>query len=373
MSTKRRASSKRFVDSLDQLRELCNISALAGHEDDAIAYMRREMSHYLSDVRVDKLGNVIGCLPGASASGPRVMISAHMDEVGFMVRKIEPDGWVRLTRVGGIPEKSLPAQRLVLRGSKGDVFGVVGPKSHHLTPPEEKFKVVEINDLTVDIGAHTKAEAEAMGISPGTPVTYHGFFQEMAGGQVAAKALDDRAGCFVLLQLVRLLSARKPSATLYFVASVQEEFNIRGVVTAAYAINPDMLFGLDVSVSCDTPDLKALADIRFGGGPVVGHYTFHGRGTLNGLIPNPKLRQYVTDVAAREGIPLQHSVFLGGLGETSYAAVVKEGIPSVDVAFPARYTHAPIEVGSVPDMQLMIELLAAALWGIDGKLDLSRG
>jgi len=373
MSAKRRASSKRYIESLDQLRDLCNISALAGHEDDAVVYMRREMSRYLPDVRVDKLGNVIGCLPGTSASGPRVMVSAHMDEVGFMVRKIEPDGWVRLTRVGGIPEKSLPAQRLVLRGSKGDVFGVIGPKSHHLTPPEEKFKVVEINELIVDIGAHSKAEAEAMGISPGTPATYHGFFQEMPGGQVAGKALDDRAGCFVLLQLARLLSASKPSATIYLVATVQEEFNIRGVVTAAYAIYPDMLFGLDVSVSCDTPDLKALADIHFGGGPVVSHYTFHGRGTLNGLIPNPKLRQYVTDVAAREGIPLQHSVFLGGLGETSYAAVVKEGIPSVDMAFPARYTHAPIEVGSVPDMELLIQLLDAALRGIDAKLDLSRG
>jgi len=365
--------AERPVDSLDQLRDLCNISALAGHEEDAIAYMRREFARYVSDIRVDRLGNVIACLPGASAAGPKVMLSAHMDEVGFLVRKIEPDGWVRLTRVGGIPEKSLPAQRLVLRGSRGDVFGIIGPKSHHLTPPEEKFKVVEINDLYVDVGAHSKAEAEAMGISPGTVVTYHGFFQEMAGGQFAGKALDDRAGCFVLLQLARLLSARKLPATLYFVASVQEEFNMRGIVTAAYAINPDMLFGVDVSVSCDTPDLKALADIRFGAGPVLGHYTFHGRGTLNGLIPNPALVRYITDVAAREGIPLQHSVFLGGLGETSYAAVVREGIPAVDVAFPARYTHAPIEVGSRPDLEQLIALLSAVLEGIDPKLDLSRG
>ncbi|MBC7232091.1 MAG: M42 family metallopeptidase [Chloroflexi bacterium] len=361
------------IESLDQLRQMCYISALSGHEEDMIQYMKAEMLRFVPDVRVDRLGNVIACLPGAQANGPRVMISAHMDELGFMVRKIEEDGWVRLTRVGGVPEKSLPAQRLVLRGTKGDVFGVIGPKSHHLTPPEEKFKVTEINELYVDIGAHSNAEAEAMGIYPGTPVTYHGFFQEMPGGQFAGKALDDRAGCFVLLQLLRLLAGKKRAATVYFVASVQEEFNIRGVVTVGFAINPDMAIGLDVAVACDTPDLKALADIRLGGGPVISHYTFHGRGTLNGLIPNPRLRQYVTDTAARLGLPLQHSVFLGGLGETSYLAVVREGIPALDMAFPVRYTHAPIEVGSWPDMEYLIVLLAEVLNSIDSTLDLSRG
>ena len=366
-------TTKRLMEGLDQLRELCNIAALSGHEEDAIVYMKRAMSRYLSDIRVDRLGNVIARMPGKSTDGPKIMISAHMDEIGFMVRKIEPDGWLRLTRVGGVPEKSLPAQRVVLRGGKGDVFGVIGPKSHHLTPADEKFRVTEINDLYVDVGAHSKAEAEAMGLSPGTTVTYHGFFQEMAGGQFAGKALDDRAGCFVLLQLIRLLAGTKLASTVYFVASVQEEFNIRGVVTAAFAINPDMAIGLDVSVSCDTPDLKALSDVRFGAGPVISHYTFHGRGTLNGLIPNPKLRQYITDVAAREKIPLQHAVFLGGLGETSYAAVVREGIPAVDMGFPARYTHAPIEVGSQPDMEQLIALLAAALRGVGPELDLSRG
>jgi len=361
------------IESLDQLQQMCHISALSGHEEDMIAFMKGKMSRYLSDIRVDRLGNVIGLKEGKSPSGPKVMIFAHMDEVGFMVRKIEPNGFIRITRVGGIPEKSLPAQRLVLRGSKGDVFGVIGPKSHHLTPPEEKYKVVQVNDLYVDIGAHSKAEAEGMGIYPGTPVTYHGFFQEMAGGQFAGKSLDNRAGCFVLLQVLRLLAGRDLAATVHFVASVQEEFSIRGVVPAAFAINPDMAIGLDVSVACDTPDLDALSDIRFGGGPVIGHYTFHGRGTLCGLIPNPRLRQYMAETAARLNIPVQHSVFLGGLGDTSFLTLVREGIPAVDMAFPVRYTHAPIEVGSLPDMEQLIILLVAAIEGIDSGLDLSRG
>jgi len=361
------------IESLEQLQRMCHMSALSGHEDEMIAYMKGEMARYVSDIHVDRLGNVIACREGRGAGAPRVMVSAHMDEVGFLVRKIEPDGFIRVTRVGGIPEKSLPAQRLVLRGVRGDIFGIIGPKSHHLTPPEEKFKVAPINDLYVDIGARSKADAENLGIYPGVPVTYQGFFQEMPGGQLAGKALDDRAGCFILLQVLRLLAPKDIPATIYFVASVQEEFNIRGVAPAAFAINPDLAIGIDIAVACDTPDLKELADIRFGGGPVISHYTFHGRGTLNGLIPNPRLRQYVTDMAAELHIPVQHAVFLGGLGEMSYVAPLREGIPAVDLGFPARYTHAPIEVGSRPDMEQLISLLAAALEGVDTQLDLSRG
>jgi putative aminopeptidase FrvX len=290
-----------------------------------------------------------------------------------MVRKIDPDGFIRLTRVGGIPEKSLPSQRIILKGKRGDVTGIIGPKSHHLTPPEDKFKVVEIKDLFVDIGAHSKNEAEEMGIYPGTPVTYQGFFEEMPGGQIAGKALDDRAGCFVLLQVLRLLADKDIPATVYFVGSVQEEFNIRGVVTAGFAIEPDLAIGIDICVSSDTPDLKAQSDIHFGGGPVIGHYSFHGRGTLNGLIPNPKLCQFITDVSEKNKIPLQHNVFLGGLGDTSYLAVIREGVPCVDMAFPARYTHSPIEVGSLPDMEQLIQLLTISIEAIDETLDLSRG
>src|SRR3990172_6935134 len=361
------------IDNLEQLRTMCHISALAGHEEEMITFMKVEFSKHLADVRVDRLGNVIGCMPGSNPEGPKVMIFAHMDEVGFMVRKIDPDGFIRLTRVGGIPEKSLPAQRLILNGSKGPVTGIIGPKSHHLTPAEEKFKVVQINELFVDIGARTKLEAEEMGVYPGTPVTYQGFFEELPGERIAGKALDDRAGCFVILQVLRLLSSRQIPATVYFVGSVQEEFNIRGVVSAGFAINPDMAIGVDICISADTPDLKEHSDIHFGGGPVISHYSFHGRGTLNGLIPNPKLRQYLTEIAGRNQIPVQHNVFLGGLGDTSYLAVIPEGIPAVDVAFPARYTHSPIEVGSRTDMEQLINLLTMAFESIDSRLDLSRG
>ena len=361
------------IESLDSLQQMCNLSALSGHEDDMIRYMKSEMGRFLPDVHVDRLGNVIGRRPGTLADGPKVMVFAHMDEIGLIARKVEPEGLIRVTRVGGMPEKSLPAQRVVLRGTKGDVFGVVGSKSHHVTSAEEKFSVAKIEDLFVDIGAHSKAEAETMGIGPGTPVTYHGFFQEMAGGQLAGKALDNRASCFALLQVLRLLAGKDLAATVYFVGSVQEEYSIRGATPAAFAINPDLAIALDITVSCDTPDLKALADVRLGGGPVISHYSFHGRGTLNGLIPNPKLWQYMAGVAALQGISVQHAVFMGLLTDASYVTVVREGIPAVDMAFPVRYAHSPIEVCMRSDLEQLILLLTSALEGIDGSLDLSRG
>lgn len=363
----------RPLESLDMLQRMCHISALSGHEEGMIAFMKSEMQRYLPDCYVDRLGNVIGCVPGTDAQGPKVMVFAHMDEVGFVVRKIEADGFLRLTRVGGVPEKSLLAQRVVVHGRARDLFGVIGPKAHHLTPSKEKLRVVEIQHLFVDIGARDKAEAEAWGVYVGAPVTYQGFFQEMPGGQIAGKAIDNRVGCFVLLQLLRLLIQKQIRATVYLVGSVQEEFNIRGVVPAAFAINPDLAIGLDVSIASDTPDLKGHSDIALGEGPVIGHYSFHGRGTLCGLIPNPKLRQYLEDTAGRLGIPVQHGVFMGGLTDASYLAVVREGIPAVDLGFPMRYSHSPIEVASVGDIEKLILLLAAALEGVSADLDLSRG
>jgi putative aminopeptidase FrvX len=361
------------IENLDQLETMCHLSALSGHEEEMIDYMYGQFANYLQEVRIDRLGNVIGLKPSEANNAPKVMIFAHMDELGLMVRKIEHDGWIRFTRVGGIPEKSLPAQRVILHGNEGDVFGVIGPKSHHLTGPEEKYVVAKINDLYIDVGAHSKAEAEDMGLQPGTPITYHGFFREMNGGQFAGKSLDNRGGCFVLLQVLRLLANEDLQANIYFVGSVQEEYNIRGVLPAAFAIDPDMAIGIDLSVACDTPDLNDYSDIHFGGGPVISHYTFHGRGTLCGLIPNPKLRKYITDTARKIEMPVQHGVFLGGLGDTSFLTLLREGIPAVDMAFPARYTHAPIEVGSKPDMEQLIILLAEAIKGIDEDLDLSRG
>ncbi len=362
-----------FIDSFIQLEQMCHMYALSGFEEDLIKFMREQMLQYTKDVRVDKLGNVISRFQGTDSASPTVMIFSHMDEVGFIVRNIDENGFIRFSRVGGIPEKSMPAQRVVLSGSKGRVTGFIGAKSHHLTLPDEKYKVVRVDDSYIDIGISSREEAKSLGITPGVPINYAGYYQEIQNDVILAKSIDNRAGCFTLLQLARLLSSNKQRATIYLVGTVQEEFNIRGAVTAGYVIDPDLAISVDGCQACDTPDLRNYTEIQLGKGPSVCHYSFHGRGTLNGLIPNPKLIQFVTDSAESENLPLQHNVFLGGLTDSSYLAVIREGIPCVDIGIPKRYSHAPIEMASKTDLENTVGLLFTMIHRMDNSLDLSRG
>jgi len=354
------------------LGELSGISALSGHEEPMIAYMKEHFAPYVDEMEVDPLGNVICKIRGKSGGGP-AMVFAHMDELGLMVRKVEPTGFLRLVRVGGIPERVLQGQRVVLTGDLGPVYGVIGVKSHHVTPAEEKYKVVPVDDCYIDIGARSAAEVESLGVHVGTPMTYDMSLRTLPGGLVTGKALDDRLGCAILLALAERLHRDKPALDVALVATVQEEFNIRGVLPAAYALEPVLGICLDVAVAHDTPDLAARADLALGGGPVVGYYSFHGRGTLGGLIPNPRLRQGIEDTARRLGLPVQRNVFFGGLGDSSFMQLVRRGIPAVDVGFPCRYTHTPVETAAVSDAEAAATLVAEYLLGLQQVPDLSRG
>jgi putative aminopeptidase FrvX len=323
-------------------------------------------------VRVDPLGNVIASVRPPRAGYAHVVVFAHMDEVGFIVRKIEPTGFVRVQRMGGIPEKSMAAQRLAFLGAHGMVQGVIATKAHHVTEDQEKYHVVPVKDVFVDIGAHSRDEALAAGISVGIPATWlPGFHRQ--GDIVHAKALDNRVGCTAVLAIANAARAIGGGCGLTLVASVQEEFNIRGVVPAVRAIQPDLLICLDVAPASDTPDTAHLGEVRLGGGPTIGRYSFHGRGTLNGLIPNPKLVRFVEDVARRRSLTVQPHIFFGGLTDVSYAQLEGAGIPGIDLGIPARYTHSPVEAISLDDLQASVGLIQSILEEIPSGLDLARG
>lgn len=363
---------------LETLGKLSAITALSGHEEPMIAYMKEHFAPFADDMEVDALGNVICRIRGrngsggAGAGGP-AMVFAHMDELGLIVRKVEATGYLRVVRVGGIPERVLQGQRVVLTGDAGLVYGVIGVKSHHVTTADEKYKVVPVDDCYIDIGAGNADEVEALGVHVGTPITYDIALRTMPGGLVTGKALDDRLGCAALLALAERLHADRPALDVALVATVQEEFNIRGVLPAAYALEPTLGICLDVAVAHDTPDLAARADLALGRGPVIGYYSFHGRGTLGGLIPNPKLRQGIEDTARRLVMPVQRNVFFGGLGDSSFMQLVRRGIPAVDVGFPCRYTHTPVETAAIADAEAAATLVAEYLLGLEQVPDFSRG
>jgi putative aminopeptidase FrvX len=359
--------------NLSRLKELSYISAASGYEDPMIRFMRQEMEKVTPDVTVDRLGNVIARLPGTSHDpGKPIMVFAHMDELGFVVRKIDTDGFLRLERLGGIPERTAPARPVIVSTAQGPIQGLIGHKAHHFTKPEEKYTVIRIQDLYLDLGVRSRQEALTLGIAVGDPVTYAPFFH-VQGDTVMAKSLDNRGGCEILLETLEQLVQMPRHREIDFVASVQEEFSLRGVLPVFQQIKPEVAIAIDVVVSCDTPDMVGVSDTRLGGGPVISRYSFHGRGTLAGVIPNPKLVGLVRATASNKGISTQLNVSMGLLTDASFLQYQGEGVHCLDIGFPARYTHAPVETASLQDMDAVVVLLSQFLSQLPSQADLQRG
>jgi putative aminopeptidase FrvX len=350
---------------------LMRVPGLSGHEDRVRRAIRDRLPPGLGP-RADRMGNLRVSFAGDPAA-PSVMVFAHMDQLGFVVRRIDEDGSLRVERLGGVPERALAAQPvLAMVGEGRDVPGIIANKSHHATAPEEKFTVVRVADLRIDTGHVSRADAESAGLGIGTPVVYAPNVIELAGDRIAGTAVDDRAGCAVLIELARALSARDGGPTVHLVFSVQEEFNLRGAVVAAQALQPDIAIQLDLMLATDTPDMAGRGDMRLGAGPGLSHYSFHGRGTLNGVIPHPAIVKLLKDAAADEDIPLQHSAQVGVLTDLSYVQLVGGGVASVDLGFPMRYSHSSLETCDLADLEALSRLLLSALARIGPGFPLDR-
>ena len=272
-----------------------------------------------------------------------------------------------------MPEKALPSQAVLFCIGEGkDHPGVIANKSHHATLPDEKYRVLPYPELYVDTGLASPAEVLAAGIDIGTPIVYAPKVIELAGDRVAGTSVDDRAGCAVIVEVARALLEAKRRPTTHLVFSVQEEFNLRGAVTAAQALSPDIAIQLDIILATDTPDMTARGDVRLGAGPAMSMYSFHGRGTLNGTIPHPALVRLFTGAARKEGLALQRSAHIGALTDNSYVQLVNSGVAAIDLGFPARYTHSSLEVCDLNDLVGLTRLLVAGIGAIDGKLSLDH-
>ena len=354
------------------LGELMLIPGLSGHED----RVRRTISAHLDAAgiasRHDRLGNLVATIDG-NPDAPRVMVFAHMDQLGFVVRKIEDDGSVRVTRLGGVPERALASQAvLVCVGEGRDVPGVIGNMSHHATPPEHRQTIIATPDLRIDTGNQSRLSVEEAGIEIGTPVVYRPFVMNLAGSWITGTSVDDRAGCAVLISVARALAESARHPTVHVVFSVQEEFNLRGAVVAAQNLKPDIAIQIDLMLATDTPDMADRGSMRLGGGPGISLYSFHGRGTLNGVIPHPAAVRLFESTAADEDIPLQRSAQTGILTDLSYVQLLGDGVVSIDVGFPMRYSHSSLEVCDLSDLVSLERLLVAALERIGPDFDLGR-
>jgi putative aminopeptidase FrvX len=353
------------------LRDLMLIPGISGHEGRVRRRIAAELGTHVVPSPSDRLGNLIATLDGDEAA-PSVMLFAHMDQLGLIVRKIETSGLIRVERLGGVPEKALPAQAVVFCVEGRDLPGIVANKSHHATAPEEKYRVLPYSELVIDGGFGSAEEVLSAGIDIGTPVVYAPKVIELAGGRIGGTSVDDRAGCAVIIEVVRAFRQAPRRPTLHVVFSVLEEFNLRGALTVAQTLRPDIAIQLDVALATDTPDMAAHGDVKLGGGPAMSLYSFHGRGTLNGTIPHPALVRLFADTARREGLPLQKSAQVGLLTDSSYVQLVGEGVAAIDLAFPTRYTHSALEVCDLADLEGLARLLIAGIARIDSTFSLDR-
>lgn len=343
----------------EHLKALSMINAVSSQEDPVIDYMYHYFSKQMEYVEVDTIGNVIGFLPSNKSNSKRIMIFAHMDEVGFIVRHIDEDGFLFFERIGGANVNVLPGNQLQVLGDKGTVTGVVGTKAYHFLKPEEKGKFPAQDQLYIDIGAASKEEAHEKGIQVGSTICFQANYLERENGRVTGKAMDNRVTCTVLLELAEQLSSTQASLEwdIYLVACVQEEFNIRGVLPAVRKIKPHVSIGLDVTPACDTPELTTYSDVGLDKGPALTFLNYHGKGTLAGVLPDSKLIQALINTCQVNNISYQREVAVGVITENAFIVFEEAGIATANISIPTRYTHTPVETVSLHDVKQTIHLL----------------
>lgn len=360
---------------IDLLKELCQIPGVSGHEDRLIRYVVQEARAWSDQIHVDKLGNVTVTFPGTDPEGTSIAFFAHLDEIGMIVRKIEENGYLRVERIGGVPERALVSLKVDVHSLDDEKIypGVFGMISHHITPADKKYAVATTADLYIDLGVSSKQAVLDMGIDIGSAVTYSNNFMVL-GDTVFSKALDDRMGIYNLFEVGAYLKDHKVPSTVHLVFSVQEEFNIRACTPTFHRLLPDAAICVDITPACDTPDTAGKYDMKLGGGPAIMYMNFHGRGTLGGLIPNPKLNRFMEKLARENGIRTQKEVIIGVITDDAFTQHVgDEGIPMGHLSIPLRYTHSPAEAANLQDIDATTNMLIKIAENFTADTDLSRG
>jgi len=337
---------------IDVLEKLSNACGVAGREEEIRGLMKDLLKPNVGEIREDKLGNVIGVKKGKK-DAPTVMLAAHMDEIGLMVKNITKKGFLQFAKIGGIDDRILVAQKVLVHTDKGSITGIIGSKPPHILKEEEKKKVIEAEDLFIDVGAKDKQDAQKMGVRVGDVVSFDIKFARVGKDSVVGKAFDDRVGCAALIETMRQLP--KVDCTIYAVGTIQEEVGLRGAATAAFQLYPDMGIALDVTVAGDIPGVKEVeAPAKMRAGPCL---------TVAdaGLITHPKVLRLFVDSAEGNKIPYQLETGLMGTTDAARIALTKEGVLSGVISVPTRYIHSPASLLSLGDVENAVKLAVAAI------------
>jgi putative aminopeptidase FrvX len=339
----------KLVDVLEKLSNACGV---AGREEEVRALMKGLMKTQVDEIKEDKLGNIIGIKKGKEGA-PKVMLAAHMDEIGLMVKNITKEGFIHFTKIGGIDDRILVAQKVLVHTNKGPITGVIGSKPPHILKEEEKKKVIEADQLFIDVGATGKENAQKMGVRIGDPISFDIKFARVGKDVVVGKAFDDRVGCAALIETLRRL--RRVNCTVYAVGTIQEEVGLRGATVAAFQLRPDVGLALDVTVAGDVPGVEEVeAPIKMRKGPSL-------TVTDSGLITHPKVLRWFIDAAEESKVPYQLETGLSGTTDAARIALTREGVPSGVISIPTRYIHSPASLLSLNDLENAVKLTVAAI------------
>ncbi|NLG78985.1 MAG: M42 family metallopeptidase [Firmicutes bacterium] len=341
------------------LKELSEAHGVSGYEREVRKIIRRYVEPY-AVIEQDRLGSLVARRTGAS-DRPRIMLAAHMDEIGFMVKSVTPEGFVRFLLLGGWFDQVLLAQRVVIKTASGDVPGIIGSKPPHLLTEEERKKVVEKKDMFIDVGAASFEQATGeFGIRPGDPVVPVSGFEVLKNEKIyMGKAWDDRVGCALFIDVLKNLASTTHPNTVYGVGTVQEEVGLRGAETSADVVDPDVAFALEVGIANDIPGSdKEKVQERMGAGPVILIYD-------RSLIPNIKLRDLVIDTAKAHGIPYQTDFMEGGATDTGRIHLHGSGVPSIVIGVPSRYIHTHASLINRDDYDRAVALITEVVKRLD--------
>jgi putative aminopeptidase FrvX len=339
------------------LQQLTDTAGPPGFEEPIRKVMVDLMKPLAASVTFDGLGSIIAT---QGSDGPRVMVDAHMDELGGMIRRVTPRGLLTMQMLGGWLDQALVDQRWIILGSKGPVRAVTGIRDVHVVPADERTRVYSRDSLFLDVGATTDAEVAALGISPGDPVVPDAPFTVLNGtDNYLAKGWDDRVGCGVIVEAMRRLATLPHPNQIVWTITTQEEVGLRGAEAAAAVVKPAIAIAIEGGITGDVfPGRAEETQAKLGAGP--GIFLFD-----SSALPNRKLTQLVKQTAAAKKLPLQTDLVQGYGDDSAELQRSNGGVPTVNLVVPIRYTHAHNGIMNRRDFDQMVDLLVALLQKLD--------
>ncbi|WP_188206631.1 M42 family metallopeptidase [Alkalibacillus aidingensis] len=333
------------------LQDLANIHGPCGFEEDVAKYIAHQLKDSVDSVEVDGAGNLIARKKGHQ-EGPTVVVATHMDEVGFIVKKIEDNGLIRFEKLGGHDDRILLSQRVQIKTDQGLRSGVIGTISAHMKKFDDPNKVRAHQQLYIDVGASSKQEVIELGINIGDSVTWYPYFEQLTENRIVGKAFDDRAGCAILIKAFEELDRSEFKGEFVGVFTVQEEVGLRGARVASHQQHADVAIALDTTAVSDTTEEMMDQTLSLGAGT--------GIKVLDAsLIANQKIRKHLIQLATQQEIPYQLEVFPGIGTDAGELSLAKQGIPAGVLSIPSRYAHSSIEAIDLNDFKATKDLLVA--------------